>query len=243
MLSPEKSLSLSEYGQIRTKALYRLPVRFYVYQFAGLLVTGLLFTALSRYEGLDRLICDFWYDAASHSFPLQHNRWLDLLNHRLLKDLVIATGAVALLYGLVRRQPRLVAVALLMGTGALAVGILKATSHHSCPWDLLEYGGKALSYPLFDAVPANSGPGRCFPGGHASSGFIVMAGFFAFWRERRRLAWSFFAGGIALGMLMGFGQVVRGAHFLSHNLWAGWWVWFSQVAMYGIATTWLVKDH
>ena len=64
--------------------------------------------------------------------------------------------------------------ALLMGLGALVVGALKSMSHHSCPWDLVEYGGKAVSYPLFSAIPADSGPGRCFPGGHASSGFMVM---------------------------------------------------------------------
>jgi hypothetical protein len=93
------------------------------------------------------------------------------------------------------------------------VGVLKSVSHHSCPWDLVEYGGKAMSYPLFSAVPADSGPGRCFPGGHASSGFMVMGLFFAFWRERPRLAWSFVALGVVLGLAMGYGQVMRGAHF------------------------------
>lgn len=28
---------------------------------------------------------------------------------------------------------------------------------------------------------------------------------------------------------MGFGQIMRGAHFLTHNLWAGWWVWVKPV--------------
>ena len=75
---------------------------------------------------------------------------------------------------------------LLIGIGPLVVGILKATSAHSCPWDLIEYGGKAMSFPLFGAVPALPGPGRCFPGGHASSGFAVMALFFLFYPQRPR---------------------------------------------------------
>ncbi|SAH35329.1 phosphoesterase PA-phosphatase-like protein [Enterobacter roggenkampii] len=62
------------------------------------------------------------------------------------------------------------------------------------------------------------------------------------WRERPRLAWSFVVLGILLGLAMGFGQVMRGAHFFSHNLWAGWWVWFSQVAVYGLVSTRFAKE-
>jgi membrane-associated PAP2 superfamily phosphatase len=63
-----------------------------------------------------------------------------------------------------------------MGLGALVVGALKSISHHSCPWDLVEYGGKAVSYPC-SARPGRQRSGRCFPGGHASSGFMVMGCF------------------------------------------------------------------
>ena len=226
----------------KIKRLYRLPSRFYGYQLLMLIVLAVAFTWLSRDETLDRWIAGFWYDAATHGFPLQKNALLDLLNHRLAKDIAIALGAVALCYGAYVRNARLVTAALLMGLGALVVGLLKSISHHSCPWDLVEYGGRAVSYPLFSSAPAESGPGRCFPGGHASSGFMVMGLFFAFWRERPRLAWSFVALGVVAGLAMGFGQVVRGAHFFSHNLWAGWWVWFSQVAAYGLVSSWFAKE-
>ncbi|MBM7013059.1 phosphatase PAP2 family protein [Enterobacter cloacae] len=226
----------------KTKRLYRLPARFYGYQLFALIALAVLFTWLSRDESLDRWLTGFWYDAATHHFPLQQNPLLDLLNHRLAKYMAIALAVIALVYGAYRRNARLVTAALLMGLGALVVGAMKSMSHHSCPWDLVEYGGKAVSYTLFSAIPADSGPGRCFPGGHASSGFMVMGLFFAFWRERPRLAWTFVALGAALGLLMGFGQVMRGAHFFSHNLWAGWWVWFSQVLVYGLVSTWFAKE-
>jgi membrane-associated PAP2 superfamily phosphatase len=63
-----------------------------------------------------------------------------------------------------------------------------------------------------------------------------MALFFLFYPQRPRLAYWCWFGGIVLGMLMGFGQVMRGAHFLTHNLWAGWWVWLSQLAVYCMAS-------
>ncbi len=233
---------LSKLKTSKTKALYRLPVRFYGYQLIVLLVLAGLFTWLARDETLDRLLTGYWFDAASQHFPLQQNALLDLLNHRLAKYVTIAVAAGTLLYGAYKRSPRLVTAALLMGLGTAVVGILKAVSHHSCPWDLVEYGGKALAYPLFDAAPLGSGPGRCFPGGHSSSGFMVMGLFFAFWRERPRLAWGMVVAGAVLGLVMGYGQVMRGAHFFSHNLWAGWWVWFSQVVAWGLISTWFAKE-
>jgi membrane-associated PAP2 superfamily phosphatase len=154
---------LSKLPTNKTKRLYRLPGRFYGYQLFVLIVLAVLFTWLSRDETLDRWITGFWYDAAAQRFPLQQNPLLDLLNHRLAKYIAIALGAVALFYGAYKRNARLVTAALLMGLGALVVGVLKSVSHHSCPWDLVEYGGKAVSYPLFGSAPADSGPGRCFP--------------------------------------------------------------------------------
>jgi len=233
---------LSKLKTSKTKRLYPLSGRFYGYQLIALLLLAAVFSWLGRNESFDRLLTGYWYDAALHAFPLKDNALLDLLNHRLAKYLTISLAAGTLLYGIWRRNAPLVTAALLMGLGALVVGALKAVSHHSCPWDLVEYGGDAVSFPLFGSVPADSGPGRCFPGGHSSSGFMVMGLFFAFWRDRPRLAWAMVATGVVLGLVMGYGQVMRGAHFFSHNLWAGWWVWFSQLAAYGLISRWFAKE-
>ncbi|MDW8848049.1 phosphatase PAP2 family protein [Erwinia sp. MMLR14_017] len=218
---------------IRNEAIYLLPARFYLIQLILLGVTGLIFTWISRHESWDLALTRVWFDPVTQQFPWKDNRWLDLINHRLLKDVVIAAAAVALVTGLVQRNARLVLITVLIGVGPLVVGILKANSAHSCPWDLVEFGGKAVSFPLFSAIPLDSGPGRCFPGGHASSGFGMMALFFWYWPRRPARAWCCFALGVTLGMVMGYGQMMRGAHFLSHNLWAGWWAWLSQCLTFG----------
>lgn len=228
---------------IKSGSLYPLPAHFYLKQFVLLILSAMVFIWLSRSESIDMAITRLWFDPLTQQFPWKDNHWLDLINHRLLKQAVIGGGCVLMLAGVVRRQPRWVLVAVMMGTGPLVVGVLKATSAHSCPWDLVEFGGKAVSYPLFGAVPLNSGPGRCFPGGHASSGFSALALFFLFYPQRARLAWACWWAALAVGMVMGFGQIMRGAHFLSHNLWAAWWVWLTQCVTFGCVTYLLNKTR
>lgn len=120
-------------SQIQTDALYSLPASFYRWQAFGLMMAALLFIWLSRNEQLDWAISNYWYDAASQRFPWQNNYWLDLINHRLLKISVIAGAVLALFWGIYRRNARLIVAMLLIGIGPLVVGILKATSAHSCP--------------------------------------------------------------------------------------------------------------
>lgn len=146
---------LSKLKSSKTKPLYPLPVRFYVNQFIVLLVLAAVFTWLSRDETLDRVLTGYWFDAASQHFPLQQNALLDLLNHRLAKYLTITLAAGMLLYGIWRRNAQWVTGALLMGLGTAVVGILKATSHHSCPWTWWSTAAKRCPIPcLTPPLPA-----------------------------------------------------------------------------------------
>ena len=227
----------------RSGTIYSLSRRFYAINFILLAILAALFIYLSRNEQLDIAISQYWFDPLTQRFPWQHSRWLDVINHRLAKDAIIAGAVLLLFQGIRARHARQMLVALLFGLGPLVVGIVKAHSAHSCPWDLAMFGGKALSFPLLGSVPAGSGPGGCFPGGHASSGFAVMALFFLWWPEHPRRALLALFAGVALGLLMGFGQVMRGAHFFSHNLWAGWWVWLAQLLTVAGISFWVNKTR
>jgi membrane-associated PAP2 superfamily phosphatase len=130
-----------------------------------------------------------------------------------------------------RRVLLFLGLALTLAPGT--VSLLKSQSHRSCPYDLVEFGGSAPHVGLFDAAPSGDFPGRCFPSGHASAGFCLLAFYFAGLALRnRRLALAGLWGGIAAGMLFGFARLVQGAHFLSHNLWSALVCWLVILAVY-----------
>lgn len=201
------------------------PSTFYRRQLLCLLACLLALLWLEHYPQLDFSLQAWFYDPASSRFPLQDARWLEWLNHRLAKYLVLLTGLLLAWRGWRQRDARrLLTVAAMLLAGAV-VAWLKSESAHSCPWDLQAFGGTASWFPLRGLVPADAGPGHCFPGGHASAGFSLLAQAYWQWPLRPTLARGLFWLGMAAGMLMGFGQMLRGAHFLSHNLWSGWLVW------------------
>lgn len=106
----------------------------------------------------------------------------------------------------------------------LTVFLLKSGSRTSCPWDLADFGSVA-QYASHWSRLADGGPGRCFPAGHASSGFAFVGGYFVFRRQRPDIARSWLAVSILAGLLLGLAQQLRGAHFMSHTLWTGWICW------------------
>jgi membrane-associated PAP2 superfamily phosphatase len=82
-----------------------------------------------------------------------------------------------------------------------------------------------------------AGAGRCWPGGHASGGFTLVALYFVALRYRWRHASTLFWASMILGCIYGTTRVVQGWHFMSHTFWAGIFVWLSTLltamAFYG----------
>lgn len=190
-----------------------------------LLLSGLalLLWLTFHFTALDAWFAGLYFDSDSHSFPLKDALWLEWLNHRLAKYLIIGFAVISSVRAAYRRDRLLARSVAALACATLAVSLLKAHSAHSCPWDLAAYGGHALPFELFSPASVKPGPGRCFPGGHAAAGFALMA--MAFAAPTRQQARLWLAGGFACGLLMGWGQLMRGAHFLSHNLWSAWLCW------------------
>lgn len=114
----------------------------------------------------------------------------------------------------------------------LAVSALKSLSTTSCPQELAMFGRTAqyMSHWHWPPGLSDGGTGHCFPAGHASAGFAFIAGWFACRRHDRRQAWAWLGGALLAGTLLGLGQQMRGAHFMSHTLWSAYVCWCVALA-------------
>jgi membrane-associated PAP2 superfamily phosphatase len=108
------------------------------------------------------------------------------------------------------------------------VALLKTSSHTSCPWDLHDFGGLARYVSHWQGwSQSDGGGGHCFPAGHATTGFAFLGGYFALRGQRPRLARRWLWISATAGLVLGFAQQLRGAHFMSHTLWTGWICWMA----------------
>ncbi|HXZ95456.1 MAG TPA: phosphatase PAP2 family protein [Burkholderiales bacterium] len=191
--------------------------------------------------GLDEWITRLFFDPVTQKFPLRNNWFLNFVMHNWIKYAVIALGLSVLaayvcsfrVASLAPLRRVLLFVVLAMGLSAAAVSIVKSESPKQCPYNLKAFGGDAPYIALFERTPQGSKPGNCWPGGHSSTGFCLMAFYFAgrHLRNRRLAYWGLF-GGFGLGFILGFGRVMQGAHFLSHQLWTALICWLTMLVLY-----------
>jgi membrane-associated PAP2 superfamily phosphatase len=182
---------------------------------------------------LDHQLIQPWV-AADGTFPLRQDWWLTHVSHGHVKHLIIAVIIIWLVQFLgsfykaswrsLRWTTGYMLLAVLLSTSL--IGILKAHSVHACPWNLTQPASNGFIW-----LSHLDKPGKCFPGGHAATGFALLAAFFALWLQRQRLAWFYLLAALVLGMGMGWTQMMRGAHFFSHNLWTLWFSWLVNVLL------------
>ena len=215
------------------------------------LIVGLVLAFIYPNTALDAWLIQPFYDGHALVFPLKNDSFLENVMHKGLRDLMIVVSLMMLgfwIFGLkvwnfalknqngshwskvYHRQFLWIFVAMVISTSTISV--LKRLSMHSCPWDLLAYGGNQPWIPLFGHLPAAAKMGHCFPGGHASGGFALIAIYFGFRDSLPKVAKAGLILGLLIGFAMGWGQMMRGAHFMSHNLWTAWIVWMILLAQY-----------
>lgn len=197
--------------------------------------------ALLASTNLDRSIAHaLFFDEARSRFIGEHSWWTNELIHRGGTWLVRGIGVVAiLLWATTWARPRLrelrrptaffiIAVALSVGL----VGLLKSVTNVDCPRDLTEFGGTFAFVHLFEDRPEAWRHARCFPAAHASSGYALLALYFALRERSRRAARLGLIGGLGLGLVFGIAQQSRGAHFVSHDVWSLMLVWTVSLSLY-----------
>ena len=202
----------------------------------SLLVTGawLGFIVIWEWCGTDRWAMLRLAD--SHGFALQNNWWLKAVFHdglRWISTLAYAALVFSLWkpFGVLRATSSLQRIEMLVGVtvALLVINRIKFYSLTSCPWDLAQFGGVATYVSHWSWGVGDGGPGRCFPGGHASAGYsffaLAMPGLFSDSPAARQTGKRLFVAVFLFGLICGASQVLRGAHYPSHGLWTGLICW------------------
>ena len=138
-----------------------------------------------------------------------------------------------------RRDFLFVVVAFALCTGV--IHFLKSHTSVYCPIETTLYGGKMPHIEWYENFQLfhEAGSGRCWPGGHASGGFTMLALYFVARRYQWRFSKAILWGSLLLGFIYGTTRVLQGWHYMSHTLWAGIFVWLAclltALAFYGWA--------
>jgi membrane-associated PAP2 superfamily phosphatase len=204
-----------------------------------LLVPGMFALAglLAHNTSLDRALATVFYDPAIANFPAHTWNTLELFGHHFAKSAVTMVWLMLLLVAIsvslwpqwrpqwARHRNAFWVTVIGMALGPLTVVMLKGMNAYQCPWNLREFGGGAdFSSGWFVAA---SQAGYCFPGGHAASGFSLIALYFlARHMDELRLARGLLGLTLLVGASFSLIRMAQGAHFLSHNLWAAAICWF-----------------
>ena len=191
--------------------------------------TGLLLTLLlSHITNIDLLIQGYLFDGQSGNWLLDRDApGLKLLFYDGIKAVLVLLAAVSLttividsfrpLLGTLRRPLLIVALSLILVPGT--VGIMKATTNTPCPRDIATFGGELPYVDVLDSWPTGSEPAelqRCYPAGHASGGFALLALILMTSSLQGRIALAVMA--LSVGWGMGIYKMAIGDHFLSHTL-------------------------
>lgn len=191
---------------------------------------------------LDHLLAQAAFDPVQRTFPARDWRLLGLFGHQLAKSAVwivwfvlfAASIASLRLASLAPWRRVLWATTAAMAAGPALVSMLKPFTGPRCPWDLAEFGGSAAA--TSDWLVRSAEAGRCFPGGHASGGFSLLAIYFAgVMLAAPRLQFAGLAAGFGAGLAFSAVRMVQGAHFLSHNLWSACVVWTVAMVIFALA--------
>lgn len=203
----------------------------------ALLVIGLLLLELTN---LDMWLARLAYDTRARQFLGKHSYFLENVLHDRAKQAVIVIAVLSALAFVVacwweRLKPwrrELGAVVLSMALSTSFVTPLKALTAVQCPWSLTQFGGSETYSKVFGDRPDTDSPGRCWPGGHAATGFTLFALYFALRDRRPRLARWAFGFALGLGTVFSIGRMLQGAHFFSHNLWTAVFCWWICLGVY-----------
>lgn len=204
-----------------------------------IIITAILLIAvitLFQFSKLDIFVQDSFYNFETKNWIIDKNEpILKFFLYDGIKTLVIIFG-VAILFSLIFLRKKhfvqeykkgLIIVLLSAIFVPLIIGSLKAVTNTPCPCNIIHFNGTYPETKVFDSYPKDfvqNSKVKCWPAGHASGGFALMALFFLFktpQNQKRALI-----GALIIGWSMGTYKMLLGDHFLSHTIITMIMAWF-----------------
>jgi membrane-associated PAP2 superfamily phosphatase len=202
--------------------------------------------------GADLAVQDRLYDfETGRWFANRHSWWQEIIFHSATRWLATTFASWVLLRHVIGHWWRRVAprtgarpfhAAVVLLTMGLTIGVTslgKKATHAFCPSQITRYGGPEAYVKTWTRYTEETRPvkyGVCWPAGHASGGFGMMASasLARTPRGRRRGILA----GLTLGWIMGGYQMLKGAHYLSDTLVTMLLAWILHLALRRI---WLLR--
>ncbi|WP_349432685.1 phosphatase PAP2 family protein [Methylomarinum sp. Ch1-1] len=216
--------------------------RFVITHFIVPFMMFVLVFSMLEFSRLDLQIAQYFYDSLQQQWPWR-NHWLTkTVLHDGGQKLSIAMGILvfgALLlsrfYASLRPYSKLLAYLFVASiTGPVLIAVLKNNTHIYCPWDLTLFGGDKPYIRLFDFANYPLAIGRCFPAGHAGGGYAFISLYFFLLAIKPDYRHYGLLAGMVIGIIFGVTQQMRGAHFLSHDIFSLAICWFSSLFLFGV---------
>lgn len=189
----------------------------------------LIVLVLEQYTNIDINLSDKIYNFEMHRWPISYtlHQKLNPIFYDGAKHLVATVGTFCvfyMFYALRKTRYRCrfaAALTVLLCTIIIpaAVGQIKKQTNVYCPNQLLHYEGHYPYARVLERYPDDFVPnhrGRCFPGGHVSGAFSLMSLYLFFKNKRNKILAV--SASILLATVNGTYQMLRGEHFISHNL-------------------------
>jgi membrane-associated PAP2 superfamily phosphatase len=203
-----------------------------------LVIFAALAISLELFE-IDVWLADKWYSLEGGHWALRDAWITSTIIHNLGKHLSLLI-ALAVLIAVISTyfSPRLrkyrrelLYLLIAAGGGSLLISALKDITHVSCAWDFTRYGGSIEYATVFTQI-LHAGGDNCFPAGHASGGYAWLAFYFLGIHLQSKWRWAGLGFALSVGLIFGISQQLRGAHFISHDLWTVGICWFFSLTTF-----------
>ena len=188
---------------------------------------------------IDRIIADHWYAIQGNSWAWKDSFTAEAFFHKGGRNLSLLLALISLTLfvsscfhnSLAAHKKPLLYLFLAAAGGSLLISFLKHSLAVSCPWEFDRYGGDLVYNTVIEQLFLRNGDG-CFPAGQASAGYTWICCYFFGLHYQSKWRWAGLVIPLLAGIVLGFVQQIRGAHFISHDLWTLAICWFYSLGLF-----------